>query len=180
MASYGGLQILKLGPGSRWTVNPLVLPADYLSALEEHVLLGFSGISRTADQHARAKIENIQEGKTTSQLQDIQGLASEALELLQKQANLDKICGLLDCSWKAKRRLADKVSSDWMDDLYDTALRAGAFGGKLMGAGGGGFFFFLAPPYCHQSIREALPQIKVWVPFQIDFSGSQVIFHNLS
>ena len=65
-----------------------------------------------------------------------------------------------------------------MDDLYQTAIRNGAYGGKLMGAGGGGFFFFLAPPNKHQQIRDALSQIKVWVPFKIDYSGSQVIFYN--
>ena len=64
-----------------------------------------------------------------------------------------------------------------MDSLYETAIRNGAFGGKLMGAGGGGFFFFIAPPDKHQKIRESLPQIKVWVPFRIDESGSQVILY---
>ena len=90
----------------------------------------------------------------------------------------DEIGRLLDKSWHLKRRLADGVSTDWMDDLYQTALRNGAFGGKLMGAGGGGFFFFLAPPNKHQQIRDALSQIKVWVPFKIDNTGSQVIFYN--
>ena len=65
-----------------------------------------------------------------------------------------------------------------MDNLYSTAIRHGAFGGKLMGAGGGGFFFFLAPPNQHEQIRKALPKIKVWVPFKVDHTGSQVIFFN--
>ena len=83
-----------------------------------------------------------------------------------------------DQSWHLKRRLADGISTDWMNDLYQTTLRNGAFGGKLMGAGGGGFFFFLAPPNKHLQIRDALSQIKVWVPFKIDYTGSQVIFYN--
>ena len=65
-----------------------------------------------------------------------------------------------------------------MDDLYQTAIRNGAYGGKLMGAGGGGFFFFLAPPEKHEQIRNSLSKIKVWVPFKIDNTGSQVIFYN--
>ena len=65
-----------------------------------------------------------------------------------------------------------------MEDLYNTAIRNGALGGKLMGAGGGGFFFFIAPPYKHEKIKHSLPQIKVWVPFKIDKTGPQVIFHN--
>ena len=63
-----------------------------------------------------------------------------------------------------------------MDDLYSTALRYGAFGGKLMGAGGGGFFFFLAPPNKHEQIHNGLSKIKVWVPFKFDHTGSKVIF----
>ena len=100
------------------------------------------------------------------------------MQAFQKQANFDKIGRLLDQSWQCKRRLAEGVSADWMDDLYQTAIRNGAYGGKLMGAGGGGFFFFLAPPEKHEQIRNSLSQIKVWVPFKIDHSGSQVIFYN--
>ena len=111
-------------------------------------------------------------------MQTIYTLTQEALQAFQDQASFDKIGRLLDQSWKYKKRLAEGVSADWMDDLYKTAIQKGAFGGKLMGAGGGGFFFFLAPPNKHQQIREALSQIKVWVPFKIDHSGSQVIFYS--
>jgi D-glycero-alpha-D-manno-heptose-7-phosphate kinase len=142
------------------------------------MLLGFSGISRTAEKHAKNKVENIKQGKTTEELQTITALAQEALHAFQEQACFDKIGRLLDQSWQCKRRLAKGVSADWMNDLYQTAIRNGAFGGKLMGAGGGGFFFFLAPPNKHQQIRDALSQIKVWVPFKIDNTGSQVIFYN--
>ena len=66
-----------------------------------------------------------------------------------------------------------------MDDLYTTALKIGAFGGKLMGVGGGGFFFFIAPPEKHNKIKKSLSKIiKVWVPFKIDYSGSKVIFYH--
>jgi len=176
MAAHGGFRILELGPGNQWNVRSLLLPEDYLEELEEHVLLGFSGITRTAETRAKNKVDNIKQGKTTEVLASITELAKEALQNFRQQAEFNEIGRLLDQSWKQKRLLADSVSADWMDDLYATALRNGAFGGKLMGAGGGGFFFFLAPPSKHQQIRESLPKIKVWVPFKIDQSGSQVIF----
>ena len=178
MAAHGGFRFLELGPGPTWSIKNLLLPKDYLHALEKHVLLGFSGISRTAEQHAKSKVDNIKQGKTTEELQAITGLAREALQAFQRQANFEQIGRLLDQSWQYKRKLAAGVSANWMDDLYLTALKHGAFGGKLMGAGGGGFFFFLAPPYQHEQIRKALPQIKVWVPFKIDHTGSQVVFYN--
>ena len=120
----------------------------------------------------------IKQSKTNKELQTIFALAQEALQAFQDQVDFGEIGRLLDQSWQCKRRLAEGISADWMDDLYQTAIRNGAYGGKLMGAGGGGFFFFLAPPNKHQQIRDALSQIKVWVPFKIDHTGSQVIFYN--
>ena len=178
MAAHGGFRLLELGTGSKWSVKSLLLPKDYLQDLERHVLLGFSGISRTAQHHAKNKMDNIKQGKTNEELQTISGLAQEALKAFQGEFGFEKIGMLLDQSWQQKRRLAVGVSTDWMDDLYSTAIRHGAFGGKLMGAGGGGFFFFLAPPNQHEKIRKALSKIKVWVPFKIDHAGSKVIFFN--
>ena len=78
-------------------------------------------------------------------------------------------------SWKQKRLLADSVSADWMDDLYATALRNGAFGGKLMGAGGGGFMLIFVKPELMVSVREALEDL-LYVPFAFENEGSQIIF----
>jgi D-glycero-alpha-D-manno-heptose-7-phosphate kinase len=178
MAAHGGFRIIELGPDVNWNVKNLLLPTKYLKSLEDNVLLGFSGISRIAEQQAQKKVDNIKKGVTTNELHSINAIAVEALQAFQKQAGFDEIGRLLDQSWQLKRRLADGVSADWMDDLYQTAIRNGAYGGKLMGAGGGGFFFFLAPPNKHQQIREALSKIKVWVPFKIDNTGSQIIFYN--
>ena len=178
MAAHGGFRIIEMGPDANWIVKNMLLPTEYLKSLENHVLLGFSGISRMAEKHAKNKIDNIKKGKTSKELHIIYALAQEALQAFQKQKDFDEIGRLLDQSWQCKRRLAEGVSADWMDDLYQTAISNGAYGGKLMGAGGGGFFFFLAPPNKHQQIRDALTQIKVWVPFKIDDKGSQVIFFN--
>lgn len=178
MAAYGGFQIIGLGPGANWQTQEVVTSEDYLKNLQSHVLMGFSGISRTADQHAKAKIDNIRQGTTISELREMQAIATEAVQLVKRKAAIQELGRLLDISWQLKRRLAAGLSSDWMDDLYRSALAAGAYGGKMMGAGGGGFFFFLAPPDRHQVVKDALPQVKVWVPFEIDFSGSRVIFLN--
>ena len=178
MAAHGGLQVIEMGPSPTWRVRPLLLPFDYQQSLQDHVLLGFSGISRLAEQHAKAKVDNIKQGKTLNEVREIFELAVEGAKAFSRQADFTEIGKLLDQSWRVKRQLAGGVSSDWMDDLYSTAKKNGAYGGKLMGAGGGGFFFFLAPPHKHRVIQDALPQIKVWAPFKIDNTGSQVIFYN--
>ncbi len=178
MASHGGLQVIEMGPGPMWRVKPMLLPFDYQQSLQDHVLLGFSGISRLSEQHAKATVSNIKHETTLNEVREIFDLAVEGVDAFSKQADFPEIGKLIDQSWRLKRRLADGVSTDWMDDLYNTAKKNGAYGGKLMGAGGGGFFFFLAPPHKHPGIRDALPQIKVWAPFKIDHAGSQVIFYN--
>ena len=103
-------------------------------------------------------------------------MAEKAITAFSSNADFKVIGGLLHEGWQLKRRLAERASADWMDDLYSKAIDAGAFGGKLMGAGGGGFFYFLAPPYRHEAIKKSLSNVKVWVPFNIATSGSQVVF----
>lgn len=177
MAAHGGFRILELGPGPFWKIRRMILSRDFISSLEKHVLLGFSGISRNAEQNAKNQVKNIKNGVSSQNLRTIFNFAQEALEAFQNQSDFDRIGKILDESWKLKKNLAIGISAEWMDSLYDTAMRNGAFGGKLMGAGGGGFFFFLAPPEKHKQIRDSLSEIKVWVPFKIDESGSQVIFY---
>jgi D-glycero-alpha-D-manno-heptose-7-phosphate kinase len=74
-----------------------------------------------------------------------------------------------------KRQLAEGVSEEWIDEIYDASLKHGSLGGKLMGAGGGGFFFFLVPPEKQEKFKEQMSSIKVWVPFKFDTEGSQII-----
>jgi D-glycero-alpha-D-manno-heptose-7-phosphate kinase len=177
MASFGGMKIIEMGPGRQWFAKPLILPEDYRKEFESHVLLGFSGISRIANDHAKEQIESIKSGKSSDHLKCILELANEALKAFTENSNIDYLGKILDQSWQAKRSISSGTSLEWMNELYQTAMQNGAFGGKLLGAGGGGFFAFIAPPKSHEKIKNALPKIKVWVPFKIDHSGSQIIFN---
>jgi D-glycero-alpha-D-manno-heptose-7-phosphate kinase len=179
IAAYGGVRLLEIKPGGEYVAKPLILSPDYLKELEESVLMGFSGISRYATKYAKAQIENINNGSAEKNLSEILCIAKEALALMHNKADIKEIGSLLDKSWMVKKTLADGISNNTVDELYATAKKAGAYGGKLMGAGGGGFVMFLAPPERHAQIKNALRGIvKVWVPFKMDHTGSQVIFHN--
>lgn len=179
LVAHGGLQIIEMGPGPRFNVQPLIIPRDYRAEFEKHVLLGFTGQSRTASDVAEGQVNNIKSGKSTGQLSEIHSIAKEGLRSLATCKDMSTIGKLFDQTWQIKRRLSDGVSSDEIDGIYNTAVKAGAYGGRLMGAGGGGFFVFLAPPERHAAIREALNgRIRVWVPFKIDESGAQVLLHN--
>jgi D-glycero-alpha-D-manno-heptose-7-phosphate kinase len=178
MAANGGFQEISLNKNEPWKISKMNLSRDYLKELESYILFGFSGISRLADKHAKRKIENINNNKTDQQLHRILEIAKEAKSLFNKNEDFSKIGMLLNESWIEKKKLANGVSNDYIDEIYDVAINNGAFGGKLMGAGGGGFFFFMAPPKLHNKIKKSLAKIKVWVPFKIDHEGTQIIFRN--
>ena len=84
---------------------------------------------------------------------------------------------MLNESWKIKRELSKKVSTKNIDEIYDQACRAGATGGKLLGAGGGGFVLLFAPPHAQEKIKEKLKHLLL-VPFKFENLGTQILFYH--
>ena len=136
-------------------------------------MLFFTGFSRHASSIAKAQIENIPKKK--AELTRMHEIVHEATEVLNGHELL-KFGRLLDESWKLKRTLSNKISSAHIDDLYATAIRAGAVGGKLLGAGGGGFVLLFAEPSSQDKIRSKLKDF-LEVPFKFENLGSQIIFY---
>ena len=176
MAAYGGIKVIELS-GANIKVRDLKLPDSYVKDLEEHIMLGFSGISRLSEVHAKKQVESIKEGKSVQTLEAMQKLTCEALRIFEHESSssIKDIGLLLQEQWNYKRTLADSVANSDINSIYNAAIEAGAYGGKLMGAGGGGFFMFLAPPDTHQKIKDRLKQINIWIPFKFDFEGSKII-----
>jgi len=172
-AAYGGINLVKMS--NDWTVKKLSLSDEYIKELESHILLGYSNISRFAEVQAKKKIDNIKDGKSEKELREITSIAYEAINTLIHEDEMFKLGNLLNKNWELKKKLAEGITTDWIDELYQTGINNGAYGGKLMGAGGGGFFYFLAPPNLHNRIKESLTSIKTWVPFKFDFEGSRLL-----
>ena len=99
------------------------------------------------------------------------------MEILNGKCDLSEFGKLLHENWQIKRSLSDKISSSSIDDIYSTAIRSGAMGGKLLGAGGGGFMLIFAKPETQPKIREKLNKL-LWIPFRFENLGSQVIFYS--
>jgi len=173
-AAYGGIQVIELAK-KQINVLPIQLSQSYIETLESHIMLGFSGIDRLADVHAKQQVENIKTGKSKEYLKTISRISEDAYQMFKQEASMKDLGALLDQQWLYKRKLTNDVTSRYIDNIYDKAVLSGAYGGKLMGAGGGGFFMFLASPEKHDIIKKAIPEINVWVPFKFDFAGSKII-----
>jgi len=175
-AAYGGIKVIELS-GANIKVRDLKISDNYIEDLEEHIMLGFSGISRLSEVQAKKQVDSIKEGKSVHTLEAMQKLTNEALRIFEHESSsaIKDIGLLLQEQWNYKRTLTDSVSSDNINSIYNAAIEAGAYGGKLMGAGGGGFFMLIAPPEAQQKIKNKLKQINVWIPFKFDFEGSKII-----
>jgi D-glycero-alpha-D-manno-heptose-7-phosphate kinase len=173
-AAYGGIQVIELAK-KQINVLPIQLSQNYVETLESHIMLGFSGIDRLADVHAKQQVENIKTGKSKEYLKTISRISEDAYQMFKQEASMKDLGALLDQQWLYKRKLTNDVTSRYIDNIYDKAVLSGAYGGKLMGAGGGGFFMFLASPEKHDIIKKAIPEINIWVPFKFDFAGSKII-----
>ncbi len=176
LAAHGGFQAIEIGPEDQYQLRPILLPENYRQEFQNHLLLGFTGLTRIASQIAEAQVKKIEKGE--SQMSEVFSIAKEALTFFQNKTDFDNLGKLLHDSWLLKRSLSADISNSFIDEIYETAIRAGAIGGKILGAGGGGFILFLAPPSRHEKIKQALSEIKVWVPFRFENEGAQVIFHN--
>lgn len=176
LTAMGGLNTIELGPGKKFHASPLVIKPGFKKYLESCIMLGFSGITRFSSDAAGEQIKNIQNGKNTNSLSEITSIAKEALPLFSKNENIEEIGKLLDQTWKIKKSLTSVMSNNHIEEAYNVAMKNGAFGGRLLGAGGGGFLFFLAPPEKHQQIREELKKlIQVWIPFQFEEKGTHIL-----
>jgi len=138
------------------------------------LMLFFTGLSRKASEIAGEQIK--QTPKKKRELAEMHRMVDEAISMLNGDNDLLEIGKLLHESWQLKRSLTNKISTPYTDFLYETAIGAGANGGKLLGAGGGGFMLFFVKPELQPKVREALSGV-LYVPFRFESSGSQIIFN---
>ena len=138
-------------------------------------MLFFTGISRNASDIAEEQIKNT--GKNEKELRKMNKLVDDGYDIVTSSNPDFKLFGkLLNETWKLKRSLSTKISSDSIDEIYKTALKNGAVGGKLLGAGGGGFMLFYSEPENQPKLKKTLKKL-LHIPFEFDFSGSEIIFY---
>ena len=176
--AFGGINAISFGPGDSFDVAPLTLGPEALTAMESHLLLCFTGFQRNGPVMAADQQRNMP--KNAAELTDIAAIAARAVDVFQRHPlDMMEIGRLLDAQWQIKRRLSTLIATPAIDTIYETGMRAGAIGGKLLGAGGGGFMLFAAPPERHAAIREALKGV-LFVPMRFEMGGSRIIYYTPS
>lgn len=174
-AAFGGLNKITFGGEERIVVQPVTISQAKVKMLQDHLMLFFTGLSRNASDVAKDQIESM--SARTTELTAMRGMVDEGISILNGSADaLDDFGRLLDRAWKIKRNLSRVITNGTIDDIYRTAVRAGALGGKLLGAGSGGFIVFYVPAEKRCRVREALARL-VYVPFQFETLGSQIILY---
>jgi D-glycero-alpha-D-manno-heptose-7-phosphate kinase len=175
-AAFGGLNYIRFNSDNSVDVSPVPCRAEILRELEDRSLLLYTGQTRDANEI----LENQSSGTASrlDVLRQMRDLAERMRDQLTGDGDLDRFAALLHEGWELKRSLGFGISNEQINEWYEAARKAGAVGGKLLGAGGGGFLYLIAPPWRHRAIREALKRPQE-LPFRISRHGSRNIFiHN--
>ena len=174
-AAFGGLNRIEFNGKENFFVQPVTLNRRRIMELQNHLMFFFTGFSRTASEIASEQIQNTAAKGT--ELRTLRDMVDEAVNILNNSGeNIEGFGKLLDESWKLKRSLSKRVSTSTIDDMYEVALKAGAVGGKLCGAGGGGFMLLFVPPRKQRQVKKALHKL-LHVPFHFETLGSQIVVY---
>ena len=175
-AAYGGFNLYEFQPDEAVKVSPVICARGTLERLQSHILMLYTGITRSASLILKSQTDTIRHNADKRQvLRRMVELTYVLREELQRD-NLDSFGEILHENWVLKKGLTPGISSSEIDDWYQAGLHCGATGGKILGAGAGGFLVFFAPPERHEAICHALPRLRP-IPVGFERFGSQVIFY---
>ena len=173
-SAFGGLNFISFHRNGKVTVEPLMIPGDGETVLQNNLLMFYTGLTHDANTILSEQSQNIssKEDKIKAQL-TLCGMAKE-LKSHFEEGDVDYLGKVLRESWEIKKTLSSGIANPTIDSIYESAIKAGADGGKLLGAGGGGFMLFYVRPEHQQSVRNALKDY-LEVEFKIDYEGATVI-----
>lgn len=175
ITAFGGFNKIEFNGRRNVEVTPVTLDHKRTKEFHDHLLLYFTGFSRLASEIAAEQIQNIPYKKR--ELREIYKMVNYAINIINSsKRSLDDFGRLMHDSWLIKRTLSTKITNSRIDDIYMTARRAGAIGGKVLGAGGGGFMIFFVRPEQQPAVKNKLKGL-LRVPFKFEELGSQVIYY---
>ena len=174
-ASYGGFNKIEFYNENAFKVTPIILSAERLNELQDNLLLFFTGISRFASEIEKSKIDILHtKNIELSKMHDMVNISIDILT--NSNINLVDFGLLLNEGWMYKKSLSNLVSNNEIDSIYNTAMTAGAVGGKILGAGGGGFILFYVPKEKQLNVIKKLEKLT-HIPFKFENYGSTVALY---
>lgn len=174
-AAFGGFNFIEFYPDDSVSIEPIICKRETLQQLQDNTLVFYTGITRSASALLKTQQEVVASEKAKQKvLRSMVELAHQLKAELQKN-NVRAFGEIIHENWELKRSLTSAVSSSAIDDWYAAGRKAGAIGGKLLGAGSGGFLMFYAPKERHDAIARALKGLRR-MDFQFEPQGSKIIF----
>ena len=177
-ASFGGFNRINFS-NNGYEVLPIIISPERKEKLNKNLFMFFTGFTRFSSDIQKINNEN-KNGKEKKEetLKKMYELVDEAEKILtDKNRDLDDFGRLLDYSWKLKKQTGKAVSTSNIDALYERGIKAGALGGKLLGAGGGGFLVFYAQPENHERLKQELKDL-LYIPFEFENEGTKVLYYS--
>lgn len=177
LASFGNFCVLDIAPSGAVTVSNANISRKVQEDFERRTLLFYTGVRRKSEDILREQQQHIQEHKQNAiELKHQTKRIGQNIFNLFEAGRLDEFGALLDEHWRLKRNMSAKMSNSFFDELYEKAKRAGALGGKIVGAGGGGFFLIYCPEGTQDAVRRVFAaQGLREVLFSVDSAGTQVL-----
>jgi D-glycero-alpha-D-manno-heptose-7-phosphate kinase len=173
IAAYGGLRFIEFKTNGRIICNEIDISPELRRRVNQNIMIFFTGITRLAESILTEQKKNITDRLAI--LREMKDIAISAHQELCK-GNIDELGHLLNTSWNLKKQLASQISTGVIDEWYDAALKAGAIGGKIAGAGGGGFLLLYCPFEKQDRVRSTLKHLRE-LPFRFEQDGTKVIFN---
>lgn len=175
--ALGGLNFIEFNQDGSVNTEKVILSKDKIVQLDNNLLMFYLGTTRSASSILSEQKTNTQ--NNNSKIENLHKMVELSTKLKKElsMGNIDAIGDILHRGWLYKKELASKISNPTIDHYYNLAIKSGATGGKLLGAGGGGFLLFYVPQENHSNVRTALKDLKE-TKFNFDFEGSKILYYN--
>ena len=172
IAAFGGMNMITFNTDGKIDVEPIFLSPKIKEDFQNHLMLFYTGLQRSSNPILSEQRDNIDKKfEFLKNLSDIVPVFKASLE----KGEFKKLGELLHQNWLMKKELSSGISNPQIEEMYNIALKAGAWGGKILGAGGGGFLLVVVPPEKQSKVKEALSQYQ-FSPFKFTEAGSKIVF----
>ncbi len=171
-AAFGGLNRINFSEEG-YEVRPIDISVTRKEEFKKNLMLFFTGFTHLSSEIARNQTKNIP--SRLAQLHEMKALVDEGEKILTGSGDIREFGFLLNTTWLLKRTLSEKIATGFVDSAYEKAIKAGALGGKLLGAGGGGFMLFFVDEEKRESVKKALSDL-LYVPFKFENAGAKIFY----